>query len=259
MDTFFYSESPKLGLLAARYAVPTIGSLRSFTAAGGLINFNGNVRDIQRQVAIYTGRILKGEKPADLPVILPTKYDLVINLNAAKGAWSRRAAGSVRPGRRGDRMKATRTVSKRSRRQFLHLAATASALPAVSHLALAQTYPSRPVNLIVFVPAGGNPDIIARLFAQALSQRLGQSVIIDNRPGGGGNLALQAVARAPADGHTLLLAASPHAINATLYEKSTITITRDIAPVASISNDFFRFARGSVIRGQNSSRVYCLC
>ena len=136
-------------------------------------------------------------------------------------------------------MKATGTVSKRSRRQFLHLAATASALPAISHLALAQTYPSRPVNLIVFVPAGGNPDIIARLFAQALSQRLGQSVIIDNRPGGGGNLALQAVARAPADGHTLLLAASPHAINATLYEKSTITITRDIVPVASISNDFF--------------------
>ena len=121
-------------------------------------------------------------------------------------------------------MKATGTVSKRSRRQFLHLAATASALPAVSHLAHAQTYPSRPVNLIVFVPAGGNPDIIARLFAQALSQRLGQSVIIDNRPGGGGNLALQAVARAPADGHTLLLAASPHAINATLYEKSTITL-----------------------------------
>jgi putative ABC transport system substrate-binding protein len=84
VDTFLYSESPKLGLLAARYAVPTIGSLRSFTAAGGLINFNANLRDIQRQVAIYTGRILKGEKPADLPVILPTKYDLVINLNAAK-------------------------------------------------------------------------------------------------------------------------------------------------------------------------------
>jgi putative tryptophan/tyrosine transport system substrate-binding protein len=69
--------------LAARYAVPTIGSLRSFTEAGGLISFNSNVRDIQRQVAIYTGRILKGEKPADLPVVLPTKYDLVINSRAA--------------------------------------------------------------------------------------------------------------------------------------------------------------------------------
>jgi putative ABC transport system substrate-binding protein len=83
VDTFFYSESTKLGLLAARYAVPTIGSLRSFTEAGGLISFNSNVRDIQRQVAIYTGRILKGEKPADLPVVLPTKYDLVINSRAA--------------------------------------------------------------------------------------------------------------------------------------------------------------------------------
>jgi ABC-type uncharacterized transport system substrate-binding protein len=73
-----------LGLLAARHSVPAIGSLGSFTAAGGLINFNGNVREIQRQVAIYTGRILKGEKPANLPVLLPTKYDLVINLRAAK-------------------------------------------------------------------------------------------------------------------------------------------------------------------------------
>jgi putative tryptophan/tyrosine transport system substrate-binding protein len=84
VDTFFYAESPKLGLLAARYAVPTIASLRSFTGAGGLVSFNSNVRDIARQVAIYTGRILKGEKPADLPVILPTKYDLVINAVAAK-------------------------------------------------------------------------------------------------------------------------------------------------------------------------------
>jgi putative tryptophan/tyrosine transport system substrate-binding protein len=84
VDTFFYAESTNLGLLASRYAVPTIGSLRSFTAAGGLINFNSNVRDIAHQVAIYTGRVLKGEKPADLPVILPTKYDLVINSIAAK-------------------------------------------------------------------------------------------------------------------------------------------------------------------------------
>jgi tripartite-type tricarboxylate transporter receptor subunit TctC len=93
--------------------------------------------------------------------------------------------------------------------------------------------------LIVFVPAGGTPDIIARLVGQALSQRLGQSVVIDNRPGGGGNLALQAVARAPADGYMLLMVASPHAINVTLYEKSTITLTSDIVPVASINNDSF--------------------
>src|SRR5262249_18422255 len=99
------------------------------------------------------------------------------------------------------------------RRTFLHLAAGAAAFPAIAQIARAQTYPTRPVNLIVFVPAGGTPDIIARLVGQALSQRLGQSVVIENRPGAGGNLALQAAARAAADGYTLLLVATPHAIN----------------------------------------------
>src|SRR5262245_63181730 len=110
------------------------------------------------------------------------------------------------------------------RRQFLHLAAGAAALPVLSQGAGAQSYPTRPVSLIVFVPAGGTPDIIARLIGQSLSQRLGQSVVIDNRPGAGGNLALQAVARAPADGYTLLMVATPHAINVTLYEKSPINV-----------------------------------
>src|SRR5499426_4478034 len=108
------------------------------------------------------------------------------------------------------------------RRAFLHLAAVAAALPAASRVARAQAYPIRPVTLIVFVPAGGTPDIIARLLGQSLSQRLGQSVVIDNRPGGGGNVALQAVARAPADGYTLLMVATPHAVNVTLYEKQEI-------------------------------------
>jgi tripartite-type tricarboxylate transporter receptor subunit TctC len=128
---------------------------------------------------------------------------------------------------------------KLPRRNFLHLAAGAAALPAVSRFAWAQAYPTRPLTLIVFVPAGGTPDIIARLVGQSLSQRLGQSVVIDNRPGAGGNLALQAVARAPADGYTLLMVATPHAINVTLYEKSAVTVTRDIAPVASINSDAF--------------------
>ena len=109
----------------------------------------------------------------------------------------------------------------------------------MSRIARAQNYPSRPVTLIVFVPAGGTPDIIARLIGQSLSQRLGQPVIIENRPGAGGNLALQAVARAPADGYTLLLVATPHAVNVTLYEKSPVTVTRDIVPVASINSDSF--------------------
>jgi Tripartite tricarboxylate transporter family receptor len=93
--------------------------------------------------------------------------------------------------------------------------------------------------LIVFVPAGATPDIIARLIGQSLSQRFGQSVVIDNRPGAGGNLALQAVARAPADGYTLLMVATLHAINVTLYEKSPISVTHDIVPVASINSDAF--------------------
>jgi len=104
---------------------------------------------------------------------------------------------------------------KLRRRQFLHLAAGAAALPAVSRVARAQAYPSRPVTLVVFVPAGGTPDIIARLVGQALSQRLGQSVVIDNRPGAGGNPSLHAGARAPADGYTRLQGATPHAVNVT--------------------------------------------
>ena len=125
------------------------------------------------------------------------------------------------------------------RRKLLQLAGGAAAVSALSLEAGAQAYPSRPLTLLVFVPAGGTPDIIARLVGQALSQRLGQSVIIDNRPGGGGNVALQAVARAPADGYTMLMIATPHTINVTLYEKSTVTVTRDIIPVAGINRDAF--------------------
>ncbi len=125
------------------------------------------------------------------------------------------------------------------RRRFLQLAAGFAAAPVLPLAARAETYPTRPVTLVVFVPAGGGPDIVARLVGQALSKRLGQPVVIENRPGGGGNLALQAVARAPADGHTLLLMATPHAVNVTLYPHQDISITRNIVPVAGIDNDAF--------------------
>src|SRR5262245_37278883 len=95
------------------------------------------------------------------------------------------------------------------RRRFLRLAAGAAALQTLPHIARAQAYPSRPVTIVVFVPAGGSPDMSARLVAQSLSRRLGQSFVVENRPGAGGNLALQAVARAPADGYTLALLATP--------------------------------------------------
>jgi tripartite-type tricarboxylate transporter receptor subunit TctC len=121
------------------------------------------------------------------------------------------------------------------RRQFLHLAAGAAALPAVSRFALAETYPSRPVRWIVgFTPAGGN-DIVARLMGQWLSERLGQPFVIENRPGAGTNIAAEAVVNASPDGYTLFLANLSNAINATLYEKLNFNFMRDIAPVAGIS------------------------
>jgi tripartite-type tricarboxylate transporter receptor subunit TctC len=120
------------------------------------------------------------------------------------------------------------------RRQFLRLAAGAAASPAVSTIAKAQTYPARPVRLIVGYPAGGAVDLIARLMGQWLSERLGQQFIIDNRPGSGGNLGTELVVQAPADGYTLLQVSLSNAINATLYENLHFNFIRDIEPIASI-------------------------
>jgi tripartite-type tricarboxylate transporter receptor subunit TctC len=123
---------------------------------------------------------------------------------------------------------------KLPRRKFLHLAAGAAALPAMWRFASAQTYPSRPVRVIVPFPPAGNNDLVARLIGQWLSERLGQQFIIDNRPGAGTNIGTEAVVRAPADGYTLLIAAPPSAINATLYEKLNFNFIRDTVPVASV-------------------------
>jgi tripartite-type tricarboxylate transporter receptor subunit TctC len=120
------------------------------------------------------------------------------------------------------------------RRQFLHLASGAVALPALSRIASAQTYPTRPVRLVVGFAAGQAIDILARLIAQSLSERFGQQFIVENRPGGGGNIATEAVVRAPPDGYTLLAVGSNNMINATLYEKLNFDFIRDIALVASI-------------------------
>src|SRR5262245_9690092 len=120
------------------------------------------------------------------------------------------------------------------RRQFLHLAAAAAALPAVSRFASAQAYPTRPVHIVVgFAPAGGN-DVVARLLGQWLSERLGQPFVIENRPGAATNIATEAVVRAPADGYTLLFVSATNAINGTLYERLNFNFIRDIVPVASI-------------------------
>src|SRR5262244_2156383 len=122
---------------------------------------------------------------------------------------------------------------KLPRRQFLHLAAGAAALPAVSRLASAQSYPTRPVHLIEGFGAGGAPDIVARLIGQALSERLGQSFVIENRAGASSNIATEAVVRASPDGYTLLLITIANAVNSTMF-KLNFNLIRDIAPVASI-------------------------
>ena len=126
------------------------------------------------------------------------------------------------------------------RRQFLHVAAGTLALPAVSRVAWAETYPSQPVRVIVGFAAGGPNDILARLIGQSVAKRLGQPFVIENRPGAGSNIATEAVVHAPPDGYTLLLVGSPNAINATLYDRLDFNFIRDIAPVAS-------FMRGALV------------
>src|SRR5690242_15228067 len=122
-----------------------------------------------------------------------------------------------------------------ARRRLLQLAATAAALAASGRTVRAQSYPSRPVRLIVGLAAGGGNDIVARLIGQWLSERLGQQFVVENRPGAGSNLGTEVVVRARPDGYTLLLVAVPNAINATLYDKLNFNFIRDIAPIGAIA------------------------
>jgi tripartite-type tricarboxylate transporter receptor subunit TctC len=124
-----------------------------------------------------------------------------------------------------------------SRRKFFHLATGATVCTAASRVAAAQTYPTRPVRIIVGFAAGGAPDILARLFGQWLSERLGQPFVVENRKGAGGNIATEAVARTPPDGYTLLLTSVGNAVNASLYDNLNYNFLRDIAPVAGISRE----------------------
>jgi len=124
---------------------------------------------------------------------------------------------------------------KLPRRTFLHLAAGAAALPAISRFAWAQAYPTRPVRLIEGFGAGSAPDVLARLIGQSLSEQLGQSFVVENRSGANSNIATDAVARASPDGYTLLLITSTNAINTTLYDKLSFDFIRDIVPIASIA------------------------
>src|SRR6516162_7637999 len=123
-----------------------------------------------------------------------------------------------------------RLVTQHPRRRILSLAAGAAALPALSRISCAQAYPSRPVRLVVGVPAAGANDIYARLIAEWLSKQFGRSFIVENRPGAASNIATEAVVRAPADGYTLLVCSTANAINETLYDKLNFDFIRDIAP-----------------------------
>src|SRR6266852_3841740 len=123
---------------------------------------------------------------------------------------------------------------KPARRQFLHLAAGAAALPVISRAARAQTYPARPVRWVVGFPAGGGADIVVRIVAQWLSERLGQPVFIENKPGASSNLSVQTVVNSPPDGYTLLFVAASAAVNTSLFEQLPFQLLRDIAPVSGL-------------------------
>ena len=127
-----------------------------------------------------------------------------------------------------------RCKMKKSRRQFMCLAGGAAVLPFLPRLARAETYPNRPVRILVGFAAGGNFDLVARLLGQSLSERLGQQFVIENRPGASSNLATEAAIRAPADGYTLLLGGAVNTVNATLLEKLNFDFVRDIAPVSGV-------------------------
>jgi tripartite-type tricarboxylate transporter receptor subunit TctC len=126
-----------------------------------------------------------------------------------------------------------------SRRRLFGLVAGLTALPAAARLARAETFPARPVRVIIGFNAGGAPDVVARLLCQWLSEHVGQNFLVENRPGAAGNIAVEAVVRSPADGYTLLQVGSPNFINASLYKNLKFNFLRDVAPVASIGRNPF--------------------
>jgi tripartite-type tricarboxylate transporter receptor subunit TctC len=135
---------------------------------------------------------------------------------------------------------------KLARRRFLQLAAGAAALPVLSGPGWAQAYPSRPITLVVTFPAGSAPDIIARLSAQHMSERLGQNIVVENKPGAGGNIATEYVTRAAPDGYTLLMPVSTNAVNTVLYRNLSFDFIRDIMPIAGIAKTAFVIITPSV-------------
>src|SRR5262249_41435984 len=239
-DAIILNERKRIALLAMAARLPTMFGLRPNVEDGGLMSYGVELRESWRRTADFVGKILKGAKAGGLPMEFPTKLELVINLTAAKVLGLTVAPMLLA---RADEViewcEGSFKMKLPHRRQFLHLAAGASALPAVARIASAQAYPSRPVRIMVGFAAGSTSDIYARLVGQWLSERVAQPFVVENRPGAGGNIGTAAVVTAPPDGYTLLMIASANAINATLYERLNFDFLRDIAPIAGpIANPY---------------------
>src|SRR5262249_49095392 len=218
----------------AALRLPAMYQSPEFAEEGGLIGYGPRITLMFRQLARQLAKVFSGEKASDVPVEQPTTFELAINLQAAKGIGFEVPPSLVLRADKVIEWCEGRFKTKLPRRNFLHLAASAAALPAVLRVAFAQAYPSRPVRLIVGAPAGGGFDIVARLMGQWLSERLGQSFVIENRPCAGGNLAVKAALKAAPDGYTLLMIGSNNAWNVTLYDNLSFEFVRDTAPVASV-------------------------
>src|SRR5262249_4851848 len=192
---------------AARDRIPATYPNRDLVAAGGLMSYGTDFPEVFQQVGVYTGKILKGAKPADLPTLQPTRFEFVINIQTARALGIEVPSGLLAlasevidgsEGRGGFKMNLPR-------RNFLHLAAGAAALPSVSRVARAQTYPSRPITIVAPFPAGGATDIVSRTLAEGMKAPLGQTILVENVTGASGTIGSGRVVRAEPDGYTLVI------------------------------------------------------
>src|SRR5262249_54062273 len=226
-DPIFFIQLRRMADFVISSRLPAIANFTEFPKLGGFMGYAPSLPDEFRHAAGHIDKIPEGSEASGFTRRAADAISTGDQPQSREGARSRSTSDVARACRRGDRMKLPR-------RKFLHLAAGAAALPFAPHVARAQAYPTRPVRIVVGFAPGGGADINARLIGQWLSERLGQQFVIENRPGASGNIATEAVVRAPPDGYTLLVTPSSAAINATLYNKLSFNFIHDIAPVAGV-------------------------